>query len=163
MKIFKGIVIVIAALFVILQFIRPPRNTAAGKSANDISVKFTVPQDVHEILQTSCFDCHSNTTRYPWYAEVQPVGWFLNSDIHDAKRDLNFSEFGAYPARRQIAKFNGIVDQINEDEMPLPIYLTMHHDAKLSQEKKDKLVAWANSMIDTIKATYPPDSLFRKR
>jgi hypothetical protein len=163
MKILKRIVIVIAALVVILQFIRPPRNNAEAKSVNDITMKYSVPQDVRDILHTSCFDCHSNTTRYPWYAEIQPVGWFLNNDIQDAKRDLNFSEFAAYPARRQIAKFNGIVDQINEDEMPLPIYLTMHHDAKLTQAKKDRLIAWANAMIDTIKSIYPPDSLFRRR
>ena len=163
MKILKRIVIVMAALFVVLQFIRPPRNSAEATSTNDITVKYSVPQDVQGILHTSCFDCHSNSTRYPWYAEIQPVGWFLNNDIQNAKHDLNFSEFALYPARRQLAKLNGIIDQVNEDEMPLPNYLTMHHDAKLTQEKKDKLVAWANAMIDTIKATYPPDSLLRRR
>lgn len=163
MKILKRSAVAVAALVLALQFIRPPRNDAGSQPGNDISAKYTVPQDVNDILHTSCFDCHSNSTRYPWYAEIQPVGWFLNSDIQKAKHDLNFSEFALYPARRQLAKLNGIIEQIREDEMPLSTYLIIHRDAVLTREKKDRLVEWANATIDTIKATYPPDSLFRRR
>jgi hypothetical protein len=163
MKILKRVLLVLAGLLLILQFIRPPRNSSDGSMTSDITTRLGVPQDVQNILHTSCYDCHSNNTIYPWYAEIQPVGWFLNSDIQEGKRHLNFSEFALYPARRQLSKLNGMIEQINEDEMPLPIYLTMHHDAKLTQEKKDRLIAWANAMIDTIKATYPPDSLSRRR
>jgi hypothetical protein len=163
MKILKRSAIVVAALVLVLQFIRPPRNDAGSQPGAAISATYAVPQDVDDILRTSCFDCHSNSTQYPWYAEIQPVGWLLNSDIQKAKRNLNFSEFALYPARRQLAKLNGIIEQIKEDEMPLPVYLTMHSDAVLSSEKKDRLVEWANATIDTIKAIYPRDSLFRRK
>ena len=86
------ILIVVLALFIILQFIRPDRNHSVGESSNAIQTKYPVPSDVHDLLRRSCFDCHSNNTVYPWYSYVEPVGWFLNNDITDGKRELNFDE-----------------------------------------------------------------------
>lgn len=159
----KRILLALVAVFVVLQFIRPPKNVSNGNAANDISTKYRVPPDVQQILQTSCYDCHSNTTRYPWYAEVQPAGWWLNSDIQEAKRAVNFSEFAGYGLRRQYIKFKQIADQVSEEEMPLPSYLIIHTDARLLPEQRDKLVAWATAMRDTMKASYPVDSLERRR
>lgn len=163
MKILRTILLVLAGLLLILQFIRPPRNSSDGNSTNDISATLSVPQDIQNILHTSCYDCHSNNTMYPWYAEVQPVGWFLNNHIQGAKRELNFSEFAAYRLRRKIIKLQQIAEQVTEDEMPLPSYLIIHTYAKLSQEQKHRLVTWATTMRDTMKAMYPPDSLERRK
>lgn len=106
---------------------------------------------------------HSNSTRYPWYAEVQPVGWWLNNHIEQGKRELNFSEFAGYCLRRQYRKLEDMVDQLNEGEMPLPSYLIIHTDAKLSREQKDGFVAWVNARRDTMKTNYPADSLMRRQ
>jgi len=162
MKIFKRILFVLAGLFVILQFIRPPRNVSDSASTNDITSRFSVPPDVQNTLHTSCYDCHSNATRYPWYAEIQPVGWWLNSHIQEARRELNFSEFAGYQPRRQFIKLEQIVEQVSDNEMPLPSYLIIHTDAKLSQEQKEMLIAWTNAMRDSMKAMYPVDSLERQ-
>jgi len=163
MKILKRVLLVLAGLLFILQFIRPPRNSSGSNATIDISTKFSVPQDVQNILHTSCYDCHSNNTMYPWYAEIQPVGWFLNNHIQGARRELNFSEFAGYRFRRQIIKLQQIAEQVSEDQMPLPSYLIIHNDAKLSQEQKDRLVAWANTMRDSMKAIYQADSLERRK
>ncbi|HEV8539405.1 MAG TPA: heme-binding domain-containing protein [Bacteroidota bacterium] len=163
MKILKRIVMSLAGLLVVIQFIRPEKNVPDGSPLNDIGGKFTVPEDVVVVLRTSCYDCHSNETRYPWYAEIQPVGWWLNDHIHDAKEELNFSEFANYRPRRQYRKFEEITDQVKEGEMPLPSYLILHNDAKLSPAHKERLTGWANSMRDSLKAMYPLDSLERTR
>lgn len=163
MRIIKRILVSLIAIFAIIQLIRPTKNISDGPSPNDISAKYRVPQDVQSLIHTSCYDCHSNGTRYPWYAEIQPVGWFLNDDVQEGKKELNFSEFSSYPVRRQYIKLQDIIEQVTEEKMPLPAYLLMHSDAKLSQEKKDRVIAWANAMQDTIRAKYPPDSLARKR
>jgi hypothetical protein len=163
MRIVKGILTSVAAIFVIIQFIRPTKNVSDGLSPNDISVKYRIPHDIQSLIRSSCYDCHSNSTQYPWYAEVQPVGWFLNDDVQKGKKELNFSEFGSYPVRRQYIKLQGIIEQVTEEKMPLPAYLLMHPGAKLSQQKKDVIIAWANAMEDTIRAKYPPDSLARRR
>ena len=157
MKILRWGVYTVAGLVIILQFIRPPRN-ASTDVTNDISTKFAIPPDVHEMLRTSCYDCHSNATRYPWYAEIQPVGWWLNSHIQEARRDLNFSEFSGYRLKRQLIKLQQIGEQVGEEEMPLPSYLVLHDEARLSKEQRDKIVVWAGAARDSLKARYP-DSL----
>jgi hypothetical protein len=163
MKIFKRIALVLVALLFILQFIRPTKNIADGSQTSDIGIKLSVPPDVLSMLHTSCYDCHSNTTRYPWYAEVQPIGWLLNNDIQEGKQRLNFSEFATYPLRRQFIKLQQIGEQVDGEEMPLPKYLIIHADAKLSPEQRARLVAWTNSVTDSMRATYPPDSLARRK
>jgi hypothetical protein len=162
MKVVKIILLVLLAAFVVIQFIRPTKNVSDGNTSNDISTKFGIPEAVLTELHNSCYDCHSNNTRYPWYVEVQPAGWLLDADIRDGKKHLNFSEFGAYRLRRQYIKLEQIADQVNEAEMPLPIYTIIHTDAKLSPERRARLAAWANAMRDSMKTMYPLDSLERK-
>ena len=162
-KIFKGLFYLLLLGFVIIQFFRPAKNKSEGTSKNDISTLYTVPLDVQNILKTSCNDCHSNNTVYPWYAEVQPVAWWLNDHVQDGKKDLNFSEFASYRPRRQYRKLEEINELIKENEMPLNSYLWIHKDAKLSDQQKLTLANWVNAVRDTMKAHYPIDSLERKK
>ena len=83
----------VLAVFVIIQFIRPTWNNSKNINQNDIMIRYRVSDEIQGILRQSCFDCHSNNTRYPWYAQVQPVGWWLQNHVSDGKRHLNFSEF----------------------------------------------------------------------
>jgi hypothetical protein len=162
-KIIKIVLLLLAGVLVLIQFFRPPRNIAGTASPHDISMVIPAPPDIHAMLRTSCYDCHSSTTRYPWYAEVQPVGWWLNSHIQEGKRELNFSEFGSYRPRRQYRKLEEIAEMVGEGEMPLPSYTLVHRDAKLTQEQRDKLLAWVNAARDSMKRKFPPDSLERRR
>src|SRR5438477_13054363 len=116
MKTFKKVLIALLAIFVLIQFIRPAKNKSDKTSENDISTKYKVPGDVSKILKASCYDCHGNNTVYPWYAEIQPVAWWLNDHITEGKKELNFSEFTSYPIRRQHKKLEEINDQIKKDE-----------------------------------------------
>lgn len=161
-KILKRTFQILLIAFIVIQFFRPAKNKAEGISKNDISTLYPVPENVQSILKTSCYDCHSNNTVYPWYAEVQPVAWWLDGHIQDGKKDLNFSEFASYRIRRQYRKLEEINELVKEDEMPLESYLWVHKDAKLDQQQKLSLANWVESVRDTIKATYPPDSLIRK-
>lgn len=157
MKILKKIVLAIAVLLVLAQFVRPPRHTS-DVSGKDIVTKIAIPPEVLSLLRTSCYDCHSNATKYPWYAEIQPVGWWLNSHIQEARRDLNFSEFAGYRLKRQVFKLQQISDQVADEEMPLPSYLIMHSEARLTKGQRDMIVAWATAARDSLKSAYP-DSL----
>src|ERR1700751_2314896 len=97
----KKILMAVLIIFIGIQFVRPEKNESKEMSATDIANMYVIPQDVSAILKKSCYDCHSNNTVYPWYAEVQPVGWWMNSHIEDGKDEVNFSEFGTYSAARQ--------------------------------------------------------------
>ena len=162
-KVLKIILIVLLIIFVLIQFIRPEKNRSEGISPNDISTIYPVPDSIQSILKVACNDCHSNNTRYPWYAEVQPVAWWLNEHIKDGKHELNFSEFAKYRIRRQYVKLDQTIKLVKKNEMPLPSYTWIHKDAILSDQQKHAIASWASSIRDTIEARYPPDSLVRQK
>ena len=147
MTLTKKILISIAVVLVILQFIRPTRNNGDADGANAISKKYEVPAEVQSILKQSCYDCHSNNTKYPWYSNIQPLGWWIQySHVNDGKRHLNFSEFVSYPEKKAKRKFDQIADEVKEGGMPLGTYTFMHHDAVLTGEQTKTLVDWAESL-----------------
>jgi hypothetical protein len=134
------------AILVVIQFFRPTRNSAAEENANEISKHYTVPADIHVVLKKSCYDCHSNNTAYPWYASIQPVGWWLQGHVDEGKRELNFSEFGTYDQKKAKHKFEEIEEMVREGEMPLGSYTLIHGDAKLSAEQSAAIASWAGAL-----------------
>jgi hypothetical protein len=142
----KRILLIVLALLVIIQFIRPAENHSDKLSANDITLHYPVPDTMLSILKNSCYDCHSNNTRYPWYHRIQPVAWWLNSHVTEGKRELNFSEFASYPAAKQVKKLKATTKAIKEGDMPLNSYLWTHIDAALDQGQKNILIYWADSL-----------------
>lgn len=146
----KRILIILLAVLVIIQFFHPAKNMATDMSANDITKVYTVPENVHQILQKSCYDCHSNNTSYPWYNNMQPVAWWLHNHITEGKQHLNFSEFGGYDKTKQAKKLKGVAKTVNEGEMPLGSYLWIHTDAKLSDDQKKIVADWASGLSQQI-------------
>lgn len=162
MKFLKKLFWILLIGLAVIQFIRPDKNISVAAPVNHLSQKFNVPEDVRQILSTSCYDCHSNNTRYPWYYSVQPVAWWLNSHVNEAKEHLNFDEFASYRLRKQYHKFEEITEMIDENEMPLPSFTFIHRDASLSQEQKERIIAWSKLCMEVMKVSYPIDSLIKK-
>jgi Haem-binding domain len=160
-NILKKFFLFLLVAFVVLQFFRPKKNVSDTISANDITTKYAVPADVMASLQSSCYDCHSNNTKYPWYSHIQPVAWWLSDHIEDGKKHFNFSEFAAYRIGKQYRKLEEINGEIEEGAMPLSSYTLIHGDAKLSADQKTSIANWVNVLRDSIKAQYPEDSLKR--
>jgi hypothetical protein len=163
-RIIRRIGLLLLAALVIIQFFQTEKNNnlTAEAVVNDITAKYTVPKNVQEILHSSCYDCHSNNTSYPWYDNIQPVSWWLSHHIEEGKRELNFNEFSSYRIRRQYKKFEEIVKQVKEDKMPLSSYTLVHKNTALSNEKKLAIAEWAAAVMDSIKRNYPADSLIKK-
>lgn len=137
-------------VFVAIQFIQPARNISGQVLSTDITKTVNVPDKVLDIFKNSCYDCHSNNTRYPWYVNIQPMGWMMARHIRNGKEMLNFNEFGSYTSRRQISKLKEIANQIKDDEMPISSYKIMHQNARLSKEQKDLLMDWMNKTADSL-------------
>ncbi len=143
----KVTTLILFAVFVGMQFIpSSARNRSSAVLESDFTKTFNVPNDVENVLKTSCYDCHSNNTNYPWYHTIQPVDWFMEGHITDGKKELNFNEFGDYSKRRQKTKLKSIISQIEADEMPLPSYTYIHWDAKLSKQQKKLLKDWIRAI-----------------
>jgi hypothetical protein len=150
MKWIKKIAIVIIAGLLIIQFFRPARNRSNKILETDITKTYVIPATVEQVLKTSCYDCHSNNTNYPWYANIQPFGWLLANHIREGKAELNFSEFGSYTSRRQKSKLKGIENSIKDGSMPLESYTLMHREAFLSKEEKALLLDWSMKVRDNL-------------
>jgi Haem-binding domain len=138
----KKILYVLLAAFVIIQFFRPERNQSAGPFPNDITTQFALAEDSKAVLVASCYDCHSNNTNYPWYANVQPVAWWLEGHVKDGKKHLNFSEFTTYAPKKQHHKFEEIKEALTDGWMPLESYTWIHKNSILTKEQSAALVKW---------------------
>ncbi|RYD95522.1 MAG: cytochrome C [Sphingobacteriales bacterium] len=141
-RIFFGLLIVL----VVIQFIRPERNTHPGRQATALGLQYPVPEQVGTILQKACNDCHSNNTRYPWYSNIQPVGWWLQHHVNEGKGKLNFDAFTSYSRRRQAKKMDETAELVEKGAMPLDSYTWIHKDAKLTATERSALVAWAHEV-----------------
>lgn len=161
-KYLRPVLLGLLGLLILFQLYRPARNLS-NEQQYHVSTAFPVPADVENILQPACYDCHSNQTRYPWYADVQPVATWLAWHVNDGKKHLNFSEFTNRRVAVQNHKFEEIIENVKEGEMPLNSYTWTHKDAVLSDEQRKILTAWAQSCMDTLKAHYPADSLVLRR
>jgi hypothetical protein len=152
MKRIKKALLATGIVFIAIQFIQPAKNISSQVSATDISKTIPVPDNVQAILKSACYDCHSNNTNYPWYAYIQPTAWILSSHISEAKKKLNFNEFGNLSSRRQISKLDGIANSIKDDIMPLTSYKMMHKNARLSANEKELLIKWAQQSQEILSA-----------
>jgi hypothetical protein len=127
----KGIVLVVFALFLVMQFL------PVFKRTNPV-VTQEPPWDstrTRELARRACFDCHSNETRWPWYAHLEPIGWFLVSDVEEARGTFNLSNWHSGDISGQKA-----ATRIASGEMPLPRYLMLHPAARLNEEEKKQLI-----------------------
>ena len=138
------------ALLVAIQFVRPDRSNPPTDPALALTAQPTVPAGVRAIIERSCYDCHSNQSRWPWYSEVAPVSWLVAEDVKEGRKELNFSEWGTYTRKRQIAKLDMIATEVDKGEMPLGSYLLLHRDAALSEAEKDLITGWAGDLSDSL-------------
>jgi hypothetical protein len=143
------IIILVIALFA-LQVIpnKMPENAVAGK--DDLIRSGLLPENISSMISTSCYDCHSNQTTYPWYSKVAPASWLLAKDIREGREDLNFSEWGSYSKRHQIGKLRKIKEEVKSGAMPLKKYLLIHRRSRLSPEQKEALAKWTEDMTKKI-------------
>lgn len=130
------------AILLAIQFIRPERNEGEAVTEMDVTHFVDVPDNVMTILQNSCYDCHSNRTNYPWYANINPVGWWLNNHVEEGKSELNFSDFAQYDIKRMDHKLEEAAEEVEEGHMPLPAYTWIHREAELSPEQVSLIKEW---------------------
>jgi hypothetical protein len=159
----RKILIVLLVAFIVIQFFRPAKNKAEGAQPKTLSTLYNVPADVKVILDKACNDCHSNNTKYPWYAEIQPVAWWLADHVEEGKAHLNYDEFAGYGLRKQYHKLEETEEMVKENHMPLDSYLWMHKDADLTAEERQKITMWSSDVRKQMEAKYPIDSLLKKK
>ena len=150
MKVLKVIGWVLFGAFIVVQFIPVDRNQSNVIPKTDFMLVNDVTVNIKNKLHVSCYDCHSNNTRYPWYNKIQPVAWFMEDHIKEGKAELNFSEWGEFSDRRKNSKLRSIISQIEEGEMPLDSYILLHPDADLSEEEKSEIIDYMTGLKEKL-------------
>lgn len=133
-----------SGLFLSLVLVAAIQAIPVERTNPQVASDFDGPLEVKKILQRSCYDCHSNETRWPWYSYVAPVSWLVVHDVNEGRAELNFSDWDRYS--RDSEKIEEISEETGEGEMPLPIYLIMHADARLSAGDRATLQNWSNGL-----------------
>jgi hypothetical protein len=141
----KKIGIAVVVTIVIMQFFRIDKTNPEIVLANDF-IEINKPDaKTTKLLKSACYDCHSNTTVYPWYSNVAPVSWWVKDHIDEAKSHLNFSEWTSYDKKKQLHKLHECYEEVEHGEMPFESYTWIHSEANLSHEDRAHLEHWFKS------------------
>jgi len=135
----KSLLKITILILIGIQFI--PMNVPADvpSKAEDT---LEAPTEVEAILKRSCYDCHSNHTIFPWYSSIAPISFFTKNHVKDAREHMNFSTWATYDDEKKLKYLQKIPKAI-KSKMPLPSYLLIHTNAKLSEKDKETLATWA--------------------
>lgn len=133
--------------FALIQLKRPEIKAYTVPAEESFNAAFQVPSEVQSILKTSCYDCHSNETTYPWYSKIQPMAWLMEQHIVEGKEKLNFDAVATYGTRKRRSKFKQIINQIQQGKMPLTSYTLMHKETALTKEEEEILIRYFNSLV----------------
>jgi hypothetical protein len=134
------VMIGLLVLFVAIQF------WPVARSNPPVTGDLAAPEPVNSILRRSCYDCHSNETRWPWYSYVAPVSWLVAHDVEEGREHMNLSEWSKLSENKRASVADEMAEEVEDGEMPLPMYLRAHADAKLSDEDKRILRKWADEL-----------------
>jgi hypothetical protein len=168
MKVLKWSGIILAIMFVALQFKQPERNNPAVNGAQTIEARAKLPSNVGAILQRACYDCHSNTTNWPWYSNVAPFSWVVSNHVNAGRKHLNFSLWATYNHRKMDGLLGEIAEVVKDSSMPLSSYTMLHPSAKLSDEDIKAICDWAEaenqrlaSQTGTTRSEAAPQAAYR--
>ena len=145
LKILKWLALAVVVVVICLQFVGPARTNPAVDQSQTIHARLQVNPQVASILDRSCQDCHSNTTRWPWYSNVAPVSWFVIDHVNHGRSHMNLSEWGSLDNSKAVKKLEEICEEVEDGAMPLPSYTRIHWSAKLSPEDIKVLCDWSGA------------------
>ena len=133
----KKALLIFLIIFVVMQFIRPEqKNTKIVKE-----LEIVAKPEVMKLFKTSCYDCHSNKTNWPWYSQVAPFSWVITSHINEGRNALNFTQWNNYDKQKQEEKLRSIYKKVYA-AMPLKSYIAFHEEADLTKEQREMIRNW---------------------
>lgn len=143
----KKTVISIVVILILMQFIRIDKNNP------DIDEKIALqaPKDVMGLLKRSCYDCHSFETKWPYYADIAPVSFFVSSHVKKARKAINFSQYKSIDEKIKVQRLKRAIITVNNGMMALPSYISAHEEAQLNKSEKEILTKWFKEELELLK------------
>ncbi len=138
----RNLLIAFLAVFALIQFKVIDKSPIEINPESDFLMIEQAPKEVVELIQTSCYDCHSNLTTYPWYSNIAPVSWWLKGHIDNGRGKLNFSEWDSYSLEESDTLKVKSANMIEKKWMPILTYKIIHKESRLSDEQRALLIGW---------------------
>ena len=153
MKRFSVVILLLAVAFALLQLARP------GIPSQPATAEVQAPPEVRQVLQKSCYSCHSDERKLAWFDEIVPAYWLVRHDVLTARQHLNFSTLGSKPAAAQRATLFEAVNMIQLGAMPLPSFRKLHPETEITPEDmaalKNYLAPWGTPPTPVAAAQAP--------
>lgn len=146
MKRIKKSLLLLVFLFLIAQFFGPHKNEGHLSSIEPFLEETKPPEDVKLILKESCYDCHSHSTKYPWYNHITPINYWIAGHVREGKKHFNASDWVGNSVKRKDHKFEELIEMMEDKRMPLKSYTWTHSKAKLSEAQIASVVDWAQKV-----------------
>ena len=143
MKLLKKILLALLIVFIVAQFFGPEKNVGDYTSIETFIAETKPSPEVKKILQESCFDCHSDVTRYPWYNNITPVNYWLADHVKHGKGHFDVSKWNEYDTKKKDHKLDELIEMVEDKEMPLNSYTWTHTEAKLTDAQIKAVIYWA--------------------
>jgi len=145
-KIIRIALIVAAILLVIIQFFQIDKTNPKVDVTQDFIQHTNPPTEIANLLKTACYDCHSHTTKYPWYTNVQPIAWWIKGHVDNGNEHLNFSTWTTYEPKKKTHKIEEMIEKVEGKEMPLLSYMVAHNDAWIDADQRKAMVDWFKTL-----------------
>jgi len=138
----RFLLFVLVGLFLI-QFVPVDRTNPP------VEGEISAPDPVMEVLQGSCYDCHSNETTWPWYSRLAPISWRIAEHVEHGREHINFSTWQGMSAEDREDAMEEIWEEVEKGGMPLSDYLRMHPEAVLTEPQLETLRRWTEGRAPT--------------
>jgi len=147
LKAFAWLVAIGCLAFAGMQFVRPKIENPP------VTADLQAPPEIKQILETSCYNCHSNETKLSWFDQPAPAYWIVARDVREGRKHLNFSAIASLPPPQQRGILFEAVSQIELGAMPLPAYQRVHPESVITPDKLAVLRNYLSAGISNEAAT----------
>jgi uncharacterized membrane protein len=148
----KWMLALLVVLIVGIQFARPARTNPPEEFSKSIFADAAVWQDAPKTIERACMDCHSSRTRWPWYSNVAPVSWLVADDVAKGRERFSLSNWSKYNQPQKIVLLEDVCKLVKRHAMPLPIYIPMHAEAKLTEQEREEICTWSEHARERVAA-----------
>lgn len=145
-KLIRTILIIVAVTLVLIQFFQIDKTNPSIDVTQDFVQTTNPPAEITTILKTACYDCHSHTTKYPWYTNIQPLAWWIKGHVDNGNKHLNYSTWNTYSAKKKAHKIEEMIEMVEGKEMPMLSYMIAHNNAWINAEQRKALVDWFKTL-----------------
>ncbi len=145
----RKIALALLVVFIAMQFYRPEKNISEGDVVAAFEAETMPNAAVKTILRQNCYDCHSNNTAYPWYAEVVPISYMIADHVEEGKEHFNVSDWAQWEVKKKDHKLDELIEEVEEGHMPESSYTWLH--GSMSDADVETLISWAKEARTKLK------------